>query len=260
MGWDATRWSRQRPVVAVLDSTQRLILTTAAVSCIDATGWLAWERSDIAEECDVAERSLERHLPKLAKLEYLVRGEKGFRLARYLRDRQNGGIRPQFAEKEKESTKEKEKASRDSTDFPIRDKSSSLKTGALWENPTMHAQVLAVLALFEALPGTSPANPEANQAEAQLWLREGFSLPTIGAALVMGLTRHISSGGDADPEAVQSLRFFREVVWELRERDPDLFRRMPAGRFAAVRLAQLPGMSRRKREFYERVARMEVSR
>jgi hypothetical protein len=258
MGWDATRWSRLRPVVAVLDSTQRHILTTAAISCIDATGWLAWERFDLAEGCAVAERSLERHLPKLAKLEYLVRGDKGFRLARYLRDRQNGGIRPQFAEKEKESTKEKEKALGDSTDLSLRDKSSSLKTRALWENPTMHAQVLAVLALFEALPGTSPANPEANQVEAELWLREGFSLPTIGAALVLGLTRHIASGRATDPEAVQSLRFFREVVWELRERDPELFRRIPAGRFAAVRLAQLPGMARRKREFYERIVRAEV--
>jgi DNA-binding transcriptional ArsR family regulator len=246
MGWEATRWANRASIVASLDATKRGILWAAAPYVIDETGWLPRPVFWLAKHSGLSKRTLERHLPPLAKLEYLVRGDEGFRLPAYLRDRQIGGGVRQIAEKEKERTKEKEKGN---TEITYYQESSNPE-----RKPTIHVNTLAVLALFEALPHTCGSSTKADQDEAEHWLAEGCCLNSIAAAMIIGLSRHIASGGkDATPEPVQALRFFRQIVREFRESNPKEFPHYPAARMAAYRLGQLPDLARRKREFYERV-------
>lgn len=103
MGFSASQWAHRRENTRGLDSTQRLILWAAAWSCIDTTGWLACGRGWIAETCGLSARSLDRHLPQLAKLQLLVPGDAGFRLSAFM----TAKLSAKLAE-EKESTKEKE--------------------------------------------------------------------------------------------------------------------------------------------------------
>jgi len=90
MGNRARDW--YRTVKRMLTTTQAHILGEASYSCIDDTGLLAWTRSRLADECRMSLRTLERHLPQLEKLGYLMSTGEGFRLAAFVeRDRQIGG-------------------------------------------------------------------------------------------------------------------------------------------------------------------------
>lgn len=87
------RWERQGGLV----TAQICIMWEACYSCLDTTAWLGRPeiedpKSWLGDKTRLSLRSLERHLPQLAKLELLVPGEGGFRLPRFYEfHRQNGG-------------------------------------------------------------------------------------------------------------------------------------------------------------------------
>lgn len=94
MGFHAAQWMAQQSGLSI---AQQAILWRASWSSDDETGWLAKSEAWLGEKCGLSRRSLERHLPQLAKLELLVRGDRGFRLPRYLAEyRQIGGSDRQF--------------------------------------------------------------------------------------------------------------------------------------------------------------------
>lgn len=90
MGFQATQWVSRLP--GKLKPPQYAILWRVAWSCLDDTGFLPRSNAWLAEKCGMSERSLERHLPQLAKLNLVIRGDNGFRLPRFVGEfRQIGG-------------------------------------------------------------------------------------------------------------------------------------------------------------------------
>jgi hypothetical protein len=80
-----------------LSTAQICIMQRAAWSCLDETGFLDRPKQWLGDKCGISLRSMERHLPQLAKLEQLVQGDSGFRLPRFLAyHRQIGGADLQF--------------------------------------------------------------------------------------------------------------------------------------------------------------------
>jgi hypothetical protein len=67
-------------------------MSRASWSCLDETAFLDRPKEWLQLKCAVKPRSLERHLPQLAKLELLVWTGSGFRLPRFYDfNRQIGG-------------------------------------------------------------------------------------------------------------------------------------------------------------------------
>ena len=66
-----------------LPTAQICIMSRASWSCRDDTAFLDRPKEWLALKCAVKPRSLERHLPQLAKLELLVWNGSGFRLPRF---------------------------------------------------------------------------------------------------------------------------------------------------------------------------------
>lgn len=79
MGFRALQWWRQRRPRG-LDTTQICMMWEACYSCLDDTAHLDASVPWFMEKCGMGERSVKRHLPRLATLELLVRGDQGFRL------------------------------------------------------------------------------------------------------------------------------------------------------------------------------------
>src|SRR2546428_865797 len=79
MGIAAAQWFRQyRPRNLV--TAQICIMWEACWSCLDDTAFLHQSKSWLETKCALSRRSLERHLPQLAKIELLREGYGGFRL------------------------------------------------------------------------------------------------------------------------------------------------------------------------------------
>jgi len=75
-----------------LPTAQICIMSRASWSCRDETAFLDRPKEWLALKCAVKPRSLERHLPQLAKLKLLVWNGSGFRLPRFYEfNRQIGG-------------------------------------------------------------------------------------------------------------------------------------------------------------------------
>jgi hypothetical protein len=75
-----------------LPTAQICIMSRASWSCRDKTAFLDRPKEWLTLKCAVKPRSLERHLPQLAKLEPLVWKGSGFRLPRFDEfNRQIGG-------------------------------------------------------------------------------------------------------------------------------------------------------------------------
>jgi len=81
MGTDAVRYAF---ALTGLTSTQQCIVQRVAWHCMDDSGFFKCSHTWLAHRCDLSLRSLERHLPQLAKLGILVRGDDGFRLAGFV--------------------------------------------------------------------------------------------------------------------------------------------------------------------------------
>lgn len=77
MGYGAGFWAMR---VTGLKHGPLWVLTRAALSCDDETGLLKWSISQLAAACRMTTRSLEKHLPLLAKLDLLRRADVGFRV------------------------------------------------------------------------------------------------------------------------------------------------------------------------------------
>jgi len=92
MGFRAAQWWRnERP--KGLETAQICIMWESCYSCLDDTAFLERERAWLMEKCNLSLRSLERHLPQLAKLQLLVAGDGGFRLPLFYEyTRQFGGV------------------------------------------------------------------------------------------------------------------------------------------------------------------------
>jgi len=81
----------------ILDDGLQSIMGRAAAHCIDDKAFLGKSQRWLAEKAGTSVRSLERHEPTLAKLELLVRGDRGYRLPLFFAyDRQNGGATRQI--------------------------------------------------------------------------------------------------------------------------------------------------------------------
>jgi len=88
LGGSAGIWARQHmddlPRRGRAVRAARDVLYTAALSSIDATGWLPYTMAHLADECRLSVRMTQEAVRLLTGLEYLVQGEGGFRLARYV--------------------------------------------------------------------------------------------------------------------------------------------------------------------------------
>lgn len=123
MGGEAGLWVRRH--ARQLGKRERLVMYTAGLSCLDATGFLSYSMLRLADECGLSDRSTQAAVRILSKLEYLVQGEAGFRLARYVRDR-NGG--KTFRDRDAESARSGGKIFRAQEEVIPRDSEDSRDT------------------------------------------------------------------------------------------------------------------------------------
>jgi len=183
VGFLAAQWFARQSGLAV---TQQAIMWRASWSCQDDTGWLPRSNAWLAERCALSERSLERHLPQLRKLEFLVKGDGGFRLPRFVADhRQIGGKNRQFVRQNvRQIGGAQEEGFSGNIGKKILIPSSSRESGTDGDG----AQIRAIA------------------------VRYGVTEDVAAAALYTGEVRHFASGA-VDP--IRSVEFFAEVVADL---------------------------------------------
>jgi len=94
MGGSAGLWARRHvedlPAEGRAVRAARDVLFVAALSCIDETGFLSYSMARLADECRLSVRMTQEAVRLLSRLEFLVQGDRGFRLARYVSEVQSG--------------------------------------------------------------------------------------------------------------------------------------------------------------------------
>lgn len=166
-----------------LSTAQICIMQRAAWSCLDETAFLDQPKQWLGGKCGISLRSMERHLPQLAKLEQLVQGDGGFRLPRFLaHHRQIGG--------------------RQETDRQfVRQIGGAYKEGfqSDWGDDN---KLLS-----------SPWNPDDENAQIEA-IGRTFSLnPSLAAiAFFTGVARHYGYGAS---EPIRSVQFFAQIAKEV---------------------------------------------
>ena len=121
MGGDAGLWVRRH--VRELETRERVVMFTAALSCMDSTGLVPYSMMRLADECGLSLRSTQAAVRTLSRLEFLVQADTGFRLARYIEQTLGGGKICREKPKEKENNTEGiqgiRRDSRDSQGFSL---------------------------------------------------------------------------------------------------------------------------------------------
>ncbi len=158
----------------------------ATYSCDDYTALLPFGIGWLIEKTEMGQRTLERHLPRLARIELLVAGDGGFRLPQfYMHHRQNGG----------------------SVRQNVRQNGGAYKEGNLGKDKMENLNLTS--SLFQPSDDDAAAIREIQE-------QTGTAPEIAEGAFYLGIHRHYGSSNRSDP--IRSVSFFVPIVKEL-ERD-----------------------------------------